>query len=132
MLQVDQDIVPLLRGIAPAFQRKVTSVEGPEIPDGLVVSTLRLLDRARDYDTDHVLDRVLINLVQRPNPMVPGDEPISVLADAIAENTRVTPNEGKPLSRDDVRRMLGELDSFFSDRSRGLEQFYYIVQHRRL
>ncbi|MFO0560750.1 MAG: hypothetical protein U0269_22225 [Polyangiales bacterium] len=132
MLQVDQDIVPLLRGISPAFQRRVTSVEGPEIPDGLVPSTLRLLDRARDYDTDHVLDRVLINLVQRPNPMVPGDEPISVLGDAIAENTRVTPNEGKPLSREDVRRMFGEVDGFFSDRSRGLEQFFYIVQHRRL
>lgn len=132
MMQVDTDIVPLLRGVSPAFQRRVTSVEGPEIPDGVVPSALRLLDRSREYDTDHTLDSVLINLVQRPNPMVAGDEPISVLADAIAENTRVTPNEGKPLSRDDVRRMFSEVDSFLSDRSRGLEQFFYIVQHRRL
>jgi hypothetical protein len=132
MLRVDQDIVPILRAAAPAFQRRMNSVEGTEIPDGLLPASLRMLDRSRDYDTDHVLDRVLINLVTRPNAMSPGDEPISVLGDAIAENVRVTPNEGKPLSRDDVRRMFEQVDSFFSDRSRGLEQFYYIVQHRRL
>ncbi|MBL8680279.1 MAG: hypothetical protein JNK05_13975 [Myxococcales bacterium] len=132
MLKVDQDIVPLLRGISPVFQRRVNSVEGPEIPDGLVPSALRMLDRAREYDTDHVLDRVLVNLVTRPNPMVPGDEPISVLGDAIAENVREVPNAGTPLSRNDVRRMFNEMDLFFSDRSRGLEQFYFIVQHRRL
>jgi hypothetical protein len=131
MLQVDGDIVPLLRGASPAFQRRVTSVEGPVIPDGLVPSALRMLDRSREYDTAHTLDSVLINLVARPAGTNPGDEPISVLADAIAENTRVIPNEAKPLSREDVRRMFGEVDSFFSDRSRGLEQFYYIVQHRR-
>jgi hypothetical protein len=131
MLQVDGDIVPLLRGASPAFQRRVTSVEGPVIPDGLVPSALRMLDRSREYDTAHTLDSVLVNLVARPAGTNPGDEPISVLADAIAENTRVIPNEAKPLSREDVRRMFGEVDSFFSDRSRGLEQFYYIVQHRR-
>jgi hypothetical protein len=132
MLRVDQDIVPLLRGISPVFQRRVTSIEGPELPDGLVLSSLRLLDRAREYDADRVLDRVLVNLVTRPSTTALGDEPISVLADAIAENVRVTPNENKPLSREDVRRMFNEVQSFFSDRSRGLEQFYYIVQHRRL
>ncbi len=132
MMRVDQDIVPLLRGISPVFQRRVNSVEGVEIPDGLVPSALRMLDRAREYDRDNVLDRVLVNLVTRPNAMVAGDEPISVLADAIAENVREVPNENKPLSRNDVRRMLNEVGAFFSDRSRGLEQFYFIVQHRRL
>ncbi|MDP3277297.1 MAG: hypothetical protein Q8Q09_19065 [Deltaproteobacteria bacterium] len=132
MLRVDSDIDPLLRAMAPAMQRRVTSTEGVEITDGLLMSSLRLLDRSRQYDTNQVLDRVLMNLVSRPNPNVAGDEPISVLADAIAENTRVRPNENKPLSTDDVRRIFGEVESFFSDRSRGLEQFYYIVQHRRL
>jgi hypothetical protein len=131
MLRVDGDIVPLLRAAAPAFQRRMNSVEGAEIPDGVIPSALRLLDRARDYDREHVLDQVLVNLVARPSGARPGDEPISVLADAISENVRVTPNEAKPLSREDVRRMFSEVDAFFSDRSRGLEQFVHIVQHRR-
>lgn len=131
MLRVDSDIDPFLHGLAPAFQRRVTSPDGPEIPDGTVPAVLRLLDQMRDVDTDRVMDRLMPNMVARSSANS-NDAPISVIADAIAENSRTTPGDRGPLSRDDVRKVFGEVDSFFSDRSRGFEQFYYIVQHRRL
>jgi hypothetical protein len=131
LLRVDSDIDPFLHGLAPAFQRRVTSPDGPEIPDGTVPAVLRLLDQMRDVDTDRVMDRLMPNMVARSSASS-NDAPLSVIVDAIAENSRITPGDRGPLSRDDVRKVFGEVDSFFSDRTRGFEQFYYIVQHRRL
>ena len=131
MLRVDSDIDPFLHGLAPAFQRRVMSPDGAEIPDGTVPAVLRLLDQMRDVDTDRVMDRLMPNMVAR-STATSNDAPLTVLADAIAENSRATPGDQGPLSRADVRKIFGEVDTFFSDRTRGFEQFYYIVQHRRL
>lgn len=122
-LRADGDVDPVLHAFAPAFDRD----------GGLVHQLLRFLDRARAEDTDRVLMSVLRNAVRRP---AGGDrfarEPMTTMADAIAEVNRERPGETTPMSPRDVFFMLREVVSFLTDPSRGMEQIYYIVQHRRL
>ena len=122
-VRADQDVDPFLHVLAPAMQPQT----------GTVPLALRFLDRARSYDTDRVLTRVLSNLAQPP---MGGDglapEPLTVIADAIADTHRQTPGDHGPMSALDMRAMLLNVASFFSDDRRGMEQFYSIVQQRRL
>ncbi len=126
LLQVaraDQDIDPFLHTFAPAMQ-PVT---------GTVPLGLRFLDRARGYDPDRVLTRVLANMTRRPTGAdALALEPLSVVADAIADTHRQTPGDHGPMAALDFRAVLLNVAEFFSDDRRGLEQFYAIVQHRRL
>ena len=122
-LRADGDVDPLLHVLAPAFDRD----------GGLVHQALRFLDRARGEDTDRVLMSVLRNAVRRPAGADRfAHEPMTVMADAIAEVNRERPGETTPMSPRDVFFMLREVVSFLTDPSRGMEQVYYIVQHRRL
>jgi len=66
-----------------------------------------------------------------PSPLL-ADEPLVVMGDAIAETNRVRAGAGGPLDADDVRAVLGSVRGFLTDETRGMEQFYYIVQHRSL
>ncbi len=123
LMRADGDVDPILRAVAPAFA-----------PDtGTVPVVLRFLDRARDVDRDRALTRVLTNFVQRP----PGDdpnspEPLTAIADGIADTQRERPGERGPLSGQDTHLMLRSVVEFLTDRSRGMEQFYFIVNNRRL
>lgn len=122
-LRADGDIDPILHVFAPAFARD----------QGLVHKTLRFLDSARARDTDHVLMSVLSHTVQRPaGPDRFAHEPLTVLADTIAEVNREHPGDTTAMSPRDVFFMLREVVSFLTDPSRGFEQLYYIIQHRRL
>lgn len=126
MLQVmraDGDVDPLLRSLAPAMQPRT----------GLVPQSLRFLDRARALDRDRALLSVLGHAVERPttgDPLTP--EPLTVLADGIADTNRERPGDHGPMSPQDVFYVFREVISFLTDNSRGLEQFYAIVQRRRL
>jgi len=123
IMRADGDVDPLLHALAPAFEPRT----------GTVARSLGFLDRARASDTDHVLVRVLGNMVQRPagsDPIAP--EPLSVLADAIADTHRGEPGQHGPLAPMDFHYVFTQVADFFSDNRRGMEQFYYIVQHRRL
>ena len=126
LLQVaraDQDIDPFLHTLAPAMQPQT----------GTVPLALRFLDRSRGYDADRVLTRVLANMTRRPTgPDALAPEPLSVIADAIADTHRQTPGDHGPMAALDFRAVLLNVAEFFSDDRRGLEQFYAIVQHRRL
>ena len=130
VLRDDSDLDPILHVLAPAFQRRVSSGTGT-VREELVPTVLRMLDRTRDYDTPHTLDAILTNLVARPAMPLLADEPQVVLGDAIAETHRTVPGRGGPLDQADVRNVFEQTSQFFSDQTRGLEQFYYIVQHRR-
>ncbi|MBI5518165.1 MAG: hypothetical protein HY909_30620 [Deltaproteobacteria bacterium] len=122
VMRADEDVDPVLRAVAPAF-----------VPStGTVPVSLRFLDRARSYDTDRVLLRALANMVQRPSGDPNAQEPLAAIADAISDTHRVEPGTRGALSPEDVLAVLVNLQEFLADRSRGLEQFYYIVQHRRL
>lgn len=131
ILRTDADVDPVLHALAPAFQRRKQLADGTWVREEFVPIALRLLDRVRAYDSEHVLDRLLANMVSRPaNPLL-ADEPLVVLGDAIAETHRMDPGVGGPLGPGDVRAVLTQVADFFTDRTRGMEQFYYIVQHRR-
>jgi hypothetical protein len=133
LMRADGEVDPILRAAAPAM-----------VPDtGTVAQSLRFLDRAREVDTTRVLTEALGNLVRRPLSLrdtptaapIPV-EPLTVIADAIADTHRERPagrpGTRGPLTRQDAFVLLRNLVEFLSDRSRGMEQFYYIVQHRRL
>lgn len=123
VMRADADVDPLLRSLAPAMTPRT----------GLVPQSLRFLDRARALDRDGALISVLGHAVERPtagDPLTP--EPLTVIADAIADTNRERPGEHGPMSAQDVFYMFREVISFLTDNSRGLEQFYAIVQRRRL
>ncbi len=133
LMRADSDIDPFLHALAPAFQRRVGATDGMGfLREELVPTVLRFVDRARGYDSDHVLDQLLPNMVSRPDNPPVADEPIVVLGDAIAETHRVAAGAGGPLGADDFDRVLRQVAEFFGDGSRGMEQFYFIVQHRRV
>lgn len=123
VLRADADVDPLLHSLAPAMTPRT----------GLVPQTLRFLDRARALDRDRALLGVLGRAVERPaagDPLAP--EPLTVLADAVADTNRERPGQRGPMSPQDVFYALREVISFLTDDRRGLEQFYAIVQRRRL
>lgn len=123
VMRADGDVDPLLRSLAPAMTPRT----------GLVPQSLRFLDRARSLDRDRALISVLGHAVERPtagDPLTP--EPLTVIADAIADTNRERPGEHGAMSPQDVFFMFREVISFLTDNSRGLEQFYSIVQRRRL
>lgn len=123
VLRADQDIDPFLHTLAPAMTPRT----------GTVPLSLRFLDRARGYDAERVLTRVLGNLTLRPaaaDSLAP--EGLATLVDAIADTHRLTPGDHGPLSALDFREALLQVADFFGDDRRGMEQFYAIVQHRRL
>jgi hypothetical protein len=123
VLRADADIDPFLRAMAPAMTPRT----------GTVPLALRFLDRARGYDSDRVLTRVLGNLTRRPPQ---GDiltpEPLLVLLDAMADTNRQTPSDRGPMSATDFQLALRAIADFFTDDRRSMEQFYQIVQRRRL
>jgi hypothetical protein len=131
LLRDDTDLDPLLHVLAPAFQRRVVTGTGNMVREEVVPTLLRMLDRSRDYDTAHTLDSILQNLVSRPATPLLADEPLVAIGDAIAETHRTVPGHGGPLDATDVRNVFDQTSQFFGDPSRGMEQFYYIVQHRR-
>jgi hypothetical protein len=123
VLRDDADVDPLLHSLAPAMTPRT----------GLVPQVLRFFDRARALDRDHALIGVLGHAVERPaagNPLTP--EPLTVIADAIADTNRERPGTHGPMSPQDVFYTFREVISFLTDNSRGMEQFYAIVQRRRL
>jgi len=133
VMRADGEVDPVLRAVSPAF------VPGT----GTVAQSLRFLDRAREVDSTRVLTEALGNLVRRPvdvreTPEGPvfRVEPLTLLADTIADTHRERPagrpGTRGPISRQDAFVLLRNLAEFFSDQRRGMEQFYYIVQHRRL
>jgi|GEM_PF-1243887 len=123
VLRADADVDPLLHSLAPAMTPRT----------GLVPQVLRFFDRARALDRDRALISVLGHAVERPatgDPLTP--EPLTVIADAIADTNRERPGEHGPMSPQDVFYTFREVISFLTDNSRGMEQFYAIVQRRRL
>jgi hypothetical protein len=122
VVRADQDIDPFLHVLAPAM-----------VPStGTTALSLRFLDRSRAYDNDRVLTRVLANMTLRPEGDSLGREPLSVLGDAISDTHRQTPGNHDSMSAMDFSLMFRAVAEFFNDRRRGLEQFYSILQQRRL
>ena len=123
VMRADAEVDPVLRPMAPLFTPGT----------GLAAQGLRFFDRARERDPDRVLTGVLGNMVRRPAGVdATFREPLVVLADAVADTHRERPGLRGPLGPMDVHLVLTALRDFLGDTARGLEQFYAIVQRRRV
>ncbi len=86
------------------------------------------------YDPYRLLDRLLSRLVAPLDPANPASTtPLEVLLDTIAEVNRVDASAAQhaPLDAEDYRFVFGTVRDFLTSDTRGLEQFYEIVNNRR-
>jgi hypothetical protein len=81
------------------------------------------------YDRYHVIDHVLPNLV---TPMDNGMNvsPIEIFMDVIADVNRIDASDTGALASDDYEAIMGTMKGFMTDKTRGLEQLYTILQNR--
>jgi hypothetical protein len=129
VLQDDADLAPILKAIAPAAGAK-DDPDGPGAGDSVIKVLKALTDD--QYDPYHVMDKVLPALVT-PMDQGQGRAPLEVFIDAIADIHRLDADfdgKGPPLGADDYGTIFGNVRDFMTSKTRGLEQFYYIVQHR--
>ncbi|MEM9695572.1 MAG: hypothetical protein AAGA56_23710, partial [Myxococcota bacterium] len=126
LLQNDDVLVPILNAVSVAV-RPGASVEGP----GAVDRTVQVLDALSDdaYDRYRVLDTILPTLVTP----VEGDgrAPIIIMADVMAEVLREDARDGEaPYTEEDVQALLASVFELLTSETRGLPQFYSIIQNR--
>jgi hypothetical protein len=127
LLLDDVDVVPLLRGLAPALQ------VGPDGQAGLAEAGLALMRRGRELDPDQVLLTVGRNAYAYRGDRG-GLYPLYRLTDAAAEINRQRAGDPAvrraPLSDGDYREILKTSGAFLLDHGRGLSRFLDIVSTR--
>lgn len=144
VLRDDANLVPLYHLLATAAEATKTGAHGGE-RRGAVHALLALLSRlagrsydaggaeicANEVDPDGAMNVALAHLV---TPMTdssgsPGETPLEVILDAIADVNRAAPGASDKLVGSDYANMANELGEFLLDDQRGLEQFYAIVRN---
>jgi hypothetical protein len=79
-----------------------------------------------------VLDHILANLV---SPIADGGpealSPLEIIIDSIADIHRLDPSQAEPLSSNDYAQIMGTVRDFLTDKNRGLEQLYDIINNRQ-
>lgn len=131
VLQADGELSPILRAMAPAVS-PADDPEGRGAGDAMLAVLQAIVDD--EYDPYHVMDHVLPAAV---TPMDGGADraPLEIIIDAIADIHRIDAEAeatNNPLGTDDYAAMFTTVHDFLTDDTRGLEQFYFIVQHRPL
>jgi hypothetical protein len=144
VLRDDTNLVPFYHVMASAAATSTTDAQG-NTQRGVLDATTALLSRiagraydaskneicANELDPDAVLDVALAHLVT-PMPGAngqPGETPLEVIVDAIADVNRAAPGDSSKLKGTDYANMANEMSEFFLDPTRGLEQFYAIVRN---
>ena len=149
VLRDDTNLVPLYHVLASAAVPTTTDPQGNK-HEGVVDATTALLARvagraydtskneicAKELDPNGVLDVALAHLV---TPMQrcdangqncqPGETPLEVILDAIADVNRAAPGSPGTMAPSDYANVANELSEFLLDGQRGLEQFYAIVRN---
>jgi hypothetical protein len=82
-----------------------------------------------EYDRYHVLDTIMPALVT-PIDGGTGPSPIEIMMDTISDVNRLDAQSEKPLATEDYRAVWRTMNEFMTDKTRGLEQFYHIIQNR--
>jgi hypothetical protein len=130
LLQVLQDDGTL----TPILQAASSGLAPDDDPDGAGAAgiTIKVLKALTDdtYDRYHVMDHVLPNLV---TPMDDGKNlsPIEIFMDVIADVNRIDASQGSgPMASDDYQGVMTTMQAFMTDKTRGLEQLYTIIQKR--
>jgi hypothetical protein len=79
-----------------------------------------------------VMDYVLKNLVTPIDDGGPAAlSPLEIIIDSIADIHRLDPSVTDPLSPDDYGAIMGTVNDFLTNKQRGLEQFYAIINNRQ-
>lgn len=129
ILQDDGDLSPIFRAVAPALS-PADDPEGQGAADAMVGVLQALTDD--QFDPYHVMDHVLPAAV---TPMDNGNDraPIEIFIDAVTDIHRIDADAeagDHPLGADDYKTIYSSVSEFMTNKTRGLEQFYTIVQNR--
>jgi hypothetical protein len=105
--------------------------QGDKDGPGCATTTIDALDvlAGDEYDRYHVLDTIMPALVT-PIDGGTGSSPIEIMMDTISDVNRIDAESGKPLDSEDYRAVWRTMNGFMTDKTRGLEQFYHIIQNR--
>jgi hypothetical protein len=127
VLTDDSKLAPLLQAGAV-----LATPEGPNTGAAdRVIAVLKTLTDDK-YDRYHVMDHILPNLV---TPIDDGGpealSPLEIIEDSIADIHRLDPSITDPLSPDDYGNIMLTVRDFLTDKHRGLEQFYAIINNRQ-
>jgi hypothetical protein len=127
LLGADGELAPILNAASNASNPAQDS-GGP----GCVDQTLLLLDAmsGEKYDRYHVLNYVLPAIVT-PIDGGAGLTPLEIIADAVADVNRTDSSLQTPLDQADYGHVFATVRDFFVSDTRGFEQLYYVVRHRR-
>ncbi len=125
----DKNMVPLEHALSVALA-----------PDGASKRALDLLDKfnaietSADWIAAHAGRRVMPKIVANAvTPLtVGGPAPIEIFADLVADIQRADASSTGPFSAEDYGSVTWNVEDFLTNQYRGLEQLYYIVQHRNL
>jgi hypothetical protein len=133
MLQImsdDANLAPVLRAASVAVHPNADP-DGPGCADQTLRTMKALVDD--EYDTYHVMDYALPNLV-RPLTNKDGDviggSPLEIIMDSIADVHRIDAASDAPNQEEDYESIMGTVRDFLIDDTRGFEQFYTIIRER--
>jgi len=126
VVESDDVLAPILKAASAA-----ASPGGDPEGAGAVATAIPVLKALTDdkFDRYHVIDHVMPALVT-PMDGGKGPAPVEVILDVIAEVNRIDADAEAPLAPEDYAQVFGTVHDFLTDRTRGLEQFYFIVQNR--
>ncbi len=125
VLSNDDNLAPIFNAVA-----NVATPESDAHP-GMADTTIKALTALTEdkYDPYHALDVMLPRLVT-PIDGGASPSPIEIFIDTIADVHRIDASSQEPLSPDDYTTILRSVREFLTSETRGMEQFYYIVQNR--
>jgi len=129
------DILQILSddGRFSAIFNAAATASTPQSDDhpGCATTTINVLEAlAGDkYDRYHVLDTLMPSFVT-PMDGGTGPSPIEIIMDTISDVNRIDASSEHPLDAEDYRAVWRTMNEFMSDDTRGLEQFYHIMQNR--
>jgi hypothetical protein len=126
VLQADGDLSPVLAAASDGASPSADP-QGPGAAD-TGIKVLKVLTDDK-YDRYHVMDYVLPKLV---TPMDDGSNlsPIEIIMDVISDVNRIDAASPDPLRADDYQGIVSTMHGFMSDKTRGIEQLYTIIQSR--
>jgi hypothetical protein len=133
VLQDDADLSPILRAIAPAAS-PANDPDGAGAGDAMIKVLLALTDDK--YDPYHVMDHVLpaaVTPMKDASGKTVDRAPLEIIMDAVADIHRIdaeAPEDDKPLGETDYGTIFSSVHDFLASKTRGMEQFYFIVQSR--
>jgi hypothetical protein len=144
VMRDDANLVPLYHVLAAAMQQTTTDAQG-KLQRSVVDATTTFLSRiagraydgtnheicANELDPNGVLTTSLGKLMTpMPGPNgQPGESPLEVILDAIADVNRASPGGTAKLVGTDYANMASEMSDFLLDGTRGLEQFYAVIRN---